>query len=125
MAALLNLYSSEPNIFLLTNEQNLGFIKSVNRALDFCKQGDVLILNSDTRLFEGGLDELLRVAHSADDIGTVTAISNNATIFSYPHPHLVSGALKDVSWPELARVALQENSGMALDVRPGMAPVCC
>ena len=119
MATLLNSYLSEPNVFLLVNEQNLGFIKSVNRALDFCKQGNVLILNSDTRVFEGGLDELLRVAHSADDIGTVTAISNNATIFSYPHPYLVSGALEDVSWPELARVALRENSGMALDVPTG------
>jgi GT2 family glycosyltransferase len=119
MADLLASYLGAANLFLLTNERNLGFIKSVNRALEFCRDGDVILLNSDTRVFVGGFDEMSRVAHSAGDIGTVTAISNNATIFSYPHPRLAAGTLDDIEWPELAAAALRDNSGVTVDVPTG------
>lgn len=119
MAEMLASYTNRPNLFLVTNAHNLGFIKSVNRALDFCKEGDVVLLNSDTLVYDGGLDEMWRVAHSATDIATVTAISNNATIFSYPHPRLPTERLEDVSWSEIAAAALRDNSGLAIDVPTG------
>ena len=78
-----------------------------------------MILNSDTRVFEGGFDELFRVAHSSPDIGTVTALSNNATIFTYPHPSRTAPTLEDVDWKELAAVALRENSGVSVEVPTG------
>jgi Glycosyl transferase family 2 len=86
MHALLDGFAREPAVFLLRNAQNQGFVRSANRGMALCRRGDVLLLNSDTRLFPGVLDELCRVAQSAADIGTVTALSNNATIFSYPIP---------------------------------------
>jgi GT2 family glycosyltransferase/glycosyltransferase involved in cell wall biosynthesis len=119
MAGMLRTYLRLPNVFLLTNETNLGFVKSVNRGLSFCGTGDVLLLNADTRLFPGGLGELWEVANAAPDIGTVTAISNNATIFSYPHASLRGDALDDIGWAELAAVALEKNRGMAVDVPTG------
>ena len=88
MPALLDKYKNSPNVFVITNETNLGFVGAVNRAISFCSNGHVLLLNSDTEIYPGVLDELCRVANSASDIGTVTAISNNATIFSYPHATL-------------------------------------
>ena len=112
-------YSRKPNIYLLSNSSNLGFVQSINRGLDFCRQGDIIILNSDTKVFAGGLEELWRVAHSSADIGTVTAISNNATIFSYPHPNLRGISLTDVRWHELAALALEHNRGHAIDVPTG------
>ena len=119
MNAMLERFRKTDNIVLLRNKTNLGFIGAVNRGLDFCTEGDVLLLNSDTLLFAGGLDELRTVLHSESDIATVTALSNNATIFSYPHPSLPTETLEDVSWEDLARVALLRNKGVCIDVPTG------
>ena len=119
MAGMLRQFLPEPNVFLLSNGQNLGFIRSVNRALQFCRAGDVLLLNSDATVFAGGFDEMCRIAHSADDIATVTALSNNATIFTYPDPGQPEGSLPDIDWAGLAEVALRENAGLAIDVPTG------
>ena len=54
MFAMLAKFAREPRVTLLTNGQNLGFIKSVNLALEFCDGGDVVLLNSDTEMFAGG-----------------------------------------------------------------------
>ena len=114
MAEMLLAYVAQPNLHLLTNAANIGFVKSVNRALSFCKDGHVLLLNSDTRLFPGGLAELCHVAARFPDVGTVTAMSNNATIFSYPHATLKGDRLEDIGWEELAAIALKRNHGVAI-----------
>ena len=114
MAEMLLDYIAQPNLHVLTNLSNIGFVRSVNRALSFCKGGDVVLLNSDTRLFHGGLEELCHVATKFPDVGTVTALSNNATIFSYPHATLKGDSLDDISWEELAAIALKRNHGVAI-----------
>lgn len=119
MADMLAVFQTEPNFYLFTNETNLGFVRTVNRGLAFLTEGDVLLLNSDTVMFRNCLDEMSRVAHSAPDIGTVTALSNNATIFSYPHPALTTDALDDASWEELAAEALARNAGQSINVPTG------
>ena len=118
MAPMLNGFVSTPNVFLLANKQNLGFVKTINRGLSFALGSDVLLLNADTLLFAGGLDEMCRVAAVAG-VGTVTALSNNATIFSYPHVALRAETLQDIDWPQLAQTALVENAGLAIDVPTG------
>ena len=119
MHALLDGFAQAPNVHVLRNPANLGFIRSVNRALAFCGDGDVLLLNSDTRMFAGGLEELQQVAHSSPDIGTATAMSNNATIFSYPHQRHTHDRLEDIGWEALAKMALEQNRGRAIDVPTG------
>jgi GT2 family glycosyltransferase/glycosyltransferase involved in cell wall biosynthesis len=119
MAPMIAQLNGVPNVFVLTNEQNLGFVQTINRGLRFAGGSDVLLLNSDTVLFAGGLDEICRVAYATAEIGTVTAMSNNATIFTYPHPSLRGDRLADTGWPELAAAALAENAGVAVDVPTG------
>lgn len=119
MAEMLRPYTERPNVFLMTNAVNQGFIRTVNRGLRFFNDGDVVLLNSDTRVFAGWLDELLNVAHSSPEIGTVTALSNNATIFSYPNPRAPAASLADMTWENLAAVALRANAGVAIDVPTG------
>ena len=120
MAAVLDAYTSHPNVIVRHNEANRGFIGSVNRALtDADCAGDVVLLNSDTRVFAGWLDELHRVAHASASIGTVTAMSNNATIFSYPHMTLREEPVQDITLEELAALALRCNAGVTIDVPTG------
>jgi GT2 family glycosyltransferase/glycosyltransferase involved in cell wall biosynthesis len=119
MAPVLDFFAAEPGVVVLTNPTNLGFIESCNRGLQFCDRGDVILLNSDTELYPGGLDELWRVAQSAPNIGTVTALSTNATIFSYPHVSLRAAALDDMLWPDLAALCLEANRGMVVDMPTG------
>ena len=119
MPAMLDRFRLQDDIVLLHNDVNQGFVGSVNRGLSYSRDNDVLLLNSDTRLFPGGLEELRRVLHGADDIGTVTALSNNATIFSYPHPALPMGRLEDIAWDEVARAARVASGGRSVDVPTG------
>jgi len=119
MAGMLLSCMQLPNTLVLTNADNVGFVRTVNRGLKLANGGDVLLLNSDTVLYAGGLEELRRVAEAHPEIGTVTAMSSNATIFSYPSAHLRHAALDDISWSELAALALEHNAGLIEDVPTG------
>lgn len=69
---------------LLVNEQNLGFVGTVNRGMALSPSNDVLLLNSDTEVANDWLDRIVAKAYARDRIATVTPLSNNATICSYP-----------------------------------------
>lgn len=84
LSAWLREMSVAGRITLLVNETNRGFVGSVNRAIAVHPDRDVVLLNSDTEVSGDWLDRLLRCLRSAPDIGTVTPLSNNATICSYP-----------------------------------------
>lgn len=68
---------------LITNEKNLGFVKSVNIGLDLAKN-DVVILNSDTVLPKGWLQRLMYPVWTNKQIASVTPFTNAGTIASYP-----------------------------------------
>jgi len=116
MAKVLARFSHAKNLQLLANKSNLGFVKTANRALKAVPDGDVVLLNSDTEVFAGAFDELYRVAHTSPEIGTVTPLSNNATIFSYPHATLRRSDLSDMPWRRLAQIAAQRNTDAIVDV---------
>ncbi len=119
MLPMLLPYMRLPNVVVLSNSENLGFVRTVNRGLRLALGADVLLLNSDTVMHAGGLQELRQIAAAHPDIGTITAMSNNATIFSYPHPSLRRDWLEDITWPELAALALAGNQGAVVDVPTG------
>lgn len=79
--------ATKSDFALLENEQNLGFVKTVNRGMRASNHSDVILLNSDTEVADYWLDRLAHTAyHYCNDkpVGTVTPFSNNATICSYP-----------------------------------------
>ncbi|MCG6205224.1 glycosyltransferase [Rhodopseudomonas sp. HC1] len=87
---LLQLYAADPAITVLHNDTNLGFAGAVNRALSIIPHGDVLVLNADTVLPPGAIDELARAGRCSPDIGTVTPLSNNGEYTSFPEPFRVN-----------------------------------
>lgn len=77
------LRDQEPAVRLLVNSRNEGFVRSCNRGLAVAA-GDVVILNSDTRVTAGWLDEL---AAALEDplVAAACPLSNNGTLCSIPH----------------------------------------
>lgn len=69
---------------LLRNEENLGFVATANRGFREAEGHDVVLLNSDTQVAGDWLDRLVACAYSDPSIGTVTPMSNNAEICSFP-----------------------------------------
>lgn len=86
---LLQLVGSQPGITYERNDRNLGFVETCNRAvLELDPSGnDVLLLNSDTVVESGWLDELGGVLHERPDIGVVCARSNHASLATFPPRH--------------------------------------
>ena len=95
-------------IRLIRNERNLGFAASANIGMRAASGRDVVLLNSDTLVAPGWLEGLRAVAYSAPDIGTVTPLSNDATILSYPDP---TGGNPVPDLPATARLAAHGAPG--------------
>ena len=82
-------------ITLITNDKNLGFVKSVNKAFKLVKKTDVIILNSDVITPKNWLTILLKESNKYPLLGTLTPLSNNSTITSFPLPNIGSELLLD------------------------------
>ncbi len=94
-------------IKVIKNEKNLGFVGSVNKGMKYSRH-DVVLLNSDTEVTKDWLDKIINCAYSEKMIGTVTPLSNNATLVSVP-------------------VGLQENdlpNNMTLDEYSKLVDMC-
>ena len=72
-------------IVLLRLPENRGFPGAANTGIAAAGNRDVVLLNSDTLVAPGWLKRLRASAYSAPDIGTVSPLSNDATILSYPN----------------------------------------
>lgn len=69
---------------LIENETNLGFVATVNKGMRVNSQTDLILLNSDTIVVNNWIDRMVDCAYSNPKAGTVTPVSNNATICSFP-----------------------------------------
>jgi GT2 family glycosyltransferase/glycosyltransferase involved in cell wall biosynthesis len=100
--------STSSDIVVLRNEENVGFVRSVNRGLAEALRAkrDVVLINSDTVTFEDTLAELLKAASADPQIGFACPRSNNASISSLPH--FVGGVLPTPqqardNWAQISR----------------------
>ncbi|MGN0277310.1 MAG: glycosyltransferase [Hominisplanchenecus sp.] len=75
---------AQENIVVLHNEKNLGFSANINKGMAQSANRDVLLLNSDTIVTEGWLEKIRACAYRDPAIGTVTPLSNSATLCSVP-----------------------------------------
>lgn len=116
----LNELAAANTIDLLVNSMNLGFVGTINRALKEVPTGDVVLLNSDTIVAPGFVDRLAAVARSAPDIGTVTPLSNNGDIFSFPTPNDINPMPSYEDMLAIDRVASVANAGETIDAPSGI-----
>tara|TARA_R110001599_G_scaffold145321_1_gene327628 strand:- start:83224 stop:85428 length:2205 start_codon:yes stop_codon:yes gene_type:complete len=83
-AYLRELAATHDQLVLLENEQNLGFVATVNRGMQYDKQRDVLLLNSDVEVANDWLHRMRTAAYRNEKVASLTPFSNNATICSFP-----------------------------------------
>ncbi|MDZ7811995.1 MAG: glycosyltransferase [Ideonella sp.] len=93
------------------NKVNLGFVKTVNLGLRLQRDRDVVILNSDTEVYGDWLDRLVRHAQRRHELATITPLSNNATICSYPEPQSDNRYPIELSHAEIDAIASEVNAG--------------
>jgi GT2 family glycosyltransferase len=106
-------------IELLVQPRNRGFVAAVNAGMRLHPDRDVIWLNADTEVWDGWIDRLRRAALSGPDIATVTPLTNNGTICSYPRFDTDNYDPPEIGWAALDRLAARANAGRAVE-----APTC-
>ncbi|MFZ2988543.1 glycosyltransferase [Ideonella sp.] len=109
------------DLFVLEQHRaNLGFVKTVNHGLRISRDRDVVILNSDTVVYNDWLDRLLAHAAEHPRLASVTPLSNNATICSYPETLGENRLPLELAPHEIDQLASQVNRLVHVKVPTGV-----
>jgi GT2 family glycosyltransferase len=108
--------AKEHGFTLIENPKNLGFVATANIGLEQHKDRDVVLLNSDTLVFDHWLDRLVAASHQNSNIATVTPFSNNATICSFPRFNADNSIPDDIDPQQLDQWFAKCNSGQIVDL---------
>ena len=119
LARALDVLAAQGAIVLIRHDVNRGYPASANAGIAACRGHDVVVLNSDTLVPSGCLEALRAAEYSAPDIGSVTPLSNDASIFSYPD-HRARNRMPDAAGvAALMTLADRANGGVVVDVPTG------
>ncbi len=103
-------------ITLIRQPGNCGFVAAINRGMACNSDRDVIWLNADTQVYAGWLDRLREAAYSAPNVATVTPLSNNATLCSYPRIDSDNAFDLECEWTWLARTTARVNAEQRVEV---------
>lgn len=125
LAAALDALAAEGRLTLLRHIENQGFPASANAGLRAAfalrPRHDALLLNSDTMVPQSGgragwLERLRACVHAAPDIGTVTPLSNDATILTYPDRDRPGKSPDAADLARLDAAAARANGAEAVEI---------
>jgi len=105
-----------PQLLIIHNITNLGFVESVNRGMELNKQNDVILLNSDTVVPHGWLDAIVSKSCSDITIGTITPLSNRATICSLPKFNFDNQMPLDFDVNRINSICRKLNPGVVVEI---------
>ncbi|WMS42049.1 glycosyltransferase [Acuticoccus sp. MNP-M23] len=120
VSALLRRLADSGHIRLLVNSSNQGFVTSVNIGMAQNTHRDVVLLNADVLVHPGWLDRVVAPLKDDPKIATVTPLSNNATIASYPNFAVDNNFELEVSSAVIDRLAFEANGNKVVDVPTGI-----
>lgn len=116
---LLATYAERPGFEVVTNEVNLGYTCTVNKAINLCAPTDVVLLNSDTVTTSRWLENLRYAAYAQPRVATVTAMSDHAGAFSAPEMGTFNPVAPHLDRESHARLVVQAQAGRLLEVPTG------
>lgn len=103
------------------NEENIGFVQTCNKGIcELSGHADVVLLNSDAYVFPGWFERVRAHILRDDRVGTVTPLSNNATVSSYPITNHENFKALEVSPAQLDALAADINAGLACETPTGV-----
>lgn len=120
MREYLKVAAAKFGFLLLTNEQNMGFVRTANRGMALNPENDVLLLNSDTEVAGDWLDRIVAHADADPRVATVTPMSNNATICSYPEFAGRRTLPQGMTVDDMDRACTVANAGRSVTVPSGV-----
>ncbi|URN99824.1 glycosyltransferase [Leclercia adecarboxylata] len=119
ISGLLQEFNKKYGFMHVTNKVNLGYTKTVNKAISLSNENDIVLLNSDTVTTHRWLDSLKYVAYSRNQVATVTALSDNSGAFSVPDIGQYNEIKSGLTYEEHARLITQNTSGNNISVPTG------
>lgn len=105
---------------LLENEENLGFVRTVNRCMALHTDRDVLLLNADCLMYGDAIDRLRALAQGSPDIATVTPLTNHGDLASYPLGWQENPWRNEISDQAMDTLAARVNGNAAVEVPTGI-----
>jgi GT2 family glycosyltransferase len=103
-------------ITLIANPANLGFPGAANAGMALHPDRDVILLNADTLVPRGWIDRLRGAAYRSGNTGSVTPLSNRATICSYPEINQDNDLPADIGWEALDQLCAGVNGAVAVEI---------
>ena len=108
--------AAQPGFVVMHNTENIGFVATVNRGIAASTGSDIVLLNSDTEVANNWLQRMQNRACAEENIGTVTPLSNNASVCSYPVPMKANPLPEGWTLGELDALASEANGGTTLEL---------
>ena len=124
----LQVMAANGKIHLVHRPTNLGFIRNMNRGMTLRPNSDVVWLNADTRVHGNWLDRLKTSAYCSKDVASVTPLTNNGELMSFPFgrvSHPMPSLAEHAELDNLARVVnsapieLETGCGFCLYIKRG------
>lgn len=104
----------------LENQKNLGFVQTVNRGFALHPSRDLIILNADCVVYGNYADRLHEVAKSRPKVATVTPLTNNGELCSYPLQWHDNSWRNEQSDAELDGLCYRVNGAQSVEVPTGV-----
>lgn len=111
---------SRENIIVLHRNKNGGFSEAVNIGLIVSGSNDVVILNADTVVQDNWLDRIIYAAGTDDRIATVTPLSSNGEICTFPYICKSLPVRSSRIALLVDQAAAQQNKGEVRDIPVGV-----
>lgn len=108
-----------PQVIIIFLTQNGGFPKAVNMGFCIAEEHDVILLNSDTVVFDGWVDRMAAAAEQPH-VGTVTPFTNNGEICSLPITCKVNPVPSSYIANLIDMATAQLNAGKVVDLPVGV-----
>jgi GT2 family glycosyltransferase len=106
-------------VILLQNEVNLGFVKTVNRLVQYTNNHFVL-LNTDTEVPSFWLERLMYPIIMMDNVATTTPFTNAGTICSFPNYLEDNSIFENLSVEEVDRYFKLVSSSTYIKIPTGV-----